>query len=77
MTWSRGNTDNEPVIFKDDDSGYREWLADHQGSDTYVLNAERNPKPAYLILHRATCHTVSGEPGTRHSVDARLHQGLR
>ena len=27
-----------------------------------MLNAERNPKPAYLILHRATCHTISGEP---------------
>lgn len=62
MTRSRGNTDNEPVIFKDDDSGYREWLADHQGPDSFVLNAERNPKPAYLILHRATCHTISGEP---------------
>ena len=50
------------VIFKDDESGYREWLAGHQGSDSYVLNAEREPKPAYLILHRVTCHTISGEP---------------
>ena len=47
MTSGRGNTDNEQVILKDDDdSGYREWLGDHQGSDSYVLNAERNPKPA-------------------------------
>ena len=27
-----------------------------------MLNAEREPKPAYLILHRVTCHTISGEP---------------
>ncbi len=46
MTGSRGNADNGPMmIFKDDDAGYRRWLADHQGSDSYVLNAERNPKP--------------------------------
>jgi hypothetical protein len=50
------------MIFKDDDAGYRRWLADDHGSDSYVLNAARNPKPAYLILHRATCHTISGEP---------------
>ncbi|MCA1481527.1 hypothetical protein, partial [Bradyrhizobium sp. NBAIM08] len=49
-------------MFKDDDGGYRDWLARHQGTDSFVLNAERNPKATYLILHRATCHTISGEP---------------
>ena len=63
MTPSHGDADNAGVvIFKDNDTGYREWLAGHQEADSYVLNAERNPKPAYLILHRTTCHTISGEP---------------
>lgn len=62
MTLSHSNADNGPVIFKDDDGGYRDWLAQHQGSDSFVLNAERNPRATYLILHRATCHTISGEP---------------
>ena len=62
MTWSDGRADNDGEMFKDDDSGYRAWLADHQGPEAYVLNAERDPKPTYLMLHRATCHTISGEP---------------
>ena len=62
VTRSHGNADNGRVIFKDDDAGYREWLARHKGSESFVLNTERNPKPTYLILHRATCHTISGAP---------------
>jgi hypothetical protein len=62
MNVGHGIADNGRVIFKDDDAGYREWLAGHQEPHAFVLNAERNPKPTYLILHRATCHTISGEP---------------
>lgn len=64
MTLSHSNAENGPVIFKDDDDdgGYRHRRAQHQGSDSFVLNAERNPRATYLILHRATCHTISGEP---------------
>ena len=43
--------------FVDDDSGYLRWLAEHP--DQFVLNTDRVPKPGYLILHRATCRTIS------------------
>jgi hypothetical protein len=51
--------------FCDNDTGYEEWLA--ANPDQFVLNTERNPTPKYLVLHRATCRTISGTPsrGTR------------
>lgn len=39
--------------FSRNDQGYREWLA--RNPQGYVVNTERNPKPGYLIMHRATC----------------------
>jgi hypothetical protein len=55
--------------FIDDDDGYLAWLAAHQ--DLFVLNAARHPTPAYLMLHRASCHTINGTPtrGTRWTGD--------
>ncbi|MGH2560168.1 MAG: hypothetical protein ACRDJH_13985 [Thermomicrobiales bacterium] len=46
--------------FIDDESGYLIWLSRHPNG--YVVNAERVPRPNYLILHRATCGTISGMP---------------
>jgi len=46
--------------FRDDDSGYLKWLTAHP--DGFVLNAARNPTPAYLVLHRASCDTINGTP---------------
>lgn len=48
------------MIFRDNEMGFREWR--DQNPDGYVLNTTRNPSPAYLILHRATCRTISGDP---------------
>lgn len=48
--------------FQDDDDGYARWLSAHQVADAFVLNAERRPGPSYLVLHRATCYTISGDP---------------
>ena len=45
------------ITFKDNDEAYRAWIADHP--DGYVLNTFREPKPAYLILHRADCVSIS------------------
>ena len=42
--------------FVDDDDGYLGWVAAHPSG--YVLNSGRNPSPRYLVLHRATCHTM-------------------
>ncbi len=46
--------------FVDDDAGYLGWIA--RNPDGFVLNTERKPTRAYLVLHRATCHTISGVP---------------
>jgi hypothetical protein len=50
------------VVFRGNDDGYLEWLAAHPTG--YVVNAERNPRPSYLKLHRATCRYISGPPRT-------------
>jgi len=46
--------------FVDDDDGYESWLGANPSG--YVINAERQPRPKYLMLHRATCPTISGTP---------------
>ncbi|XVS61283.1 hypothetical protein ACQPYE_23595 [Actinosynnema sp. CA-299493] len=46
--------------FTEDSGAYEHWLADNQ--DQYVVNAERSLNPANLMLHRASCHTISGTP---------------
>jgi hypothetical protein len=46
--------------FVDDDDGYLEWLAAHP--DGFVINVERSPQTAYIVLHRASCRTISGDP---------------
>ena len=47
-------------IFQDDDVGYRTWM--YANPSGYVVNAERNPKPGYLVLHTAMCDTISPAP---------------
>jgi hypothetical protein len=46
--------------FLDDDNGYLSWLARHP--DGSVINTYRQPTPTYLLLHRATCKTITGSP---------------
>lgn len=46
--------------FADDDVGYEAWLRAHPGG--VVVNCERNPRASYVMLHRASCHTISGTP---------------
>jgi hypothetical protein len=43
--------------FRDDDPGYLDWVGAHKGG--WVVNANRNPKPGYLQLHKACCPTIS------------------
>jgi hypothetical protein len=45
------------VKFQDDDDAYLNWLSGHP--DGFVLNCERHPKPDYLILHAASCHSIT------------------
>ena len=51
-----------PSVFKDDDAGYLMWIATHP--EGFVLNANRTPNAAYVVLHRAGCHTISHTPAT-------------
>ena len=46
--------------FVDDDNGYLDWLDHHP--DGFVINTGRTPSAAYLMLHRASCGTISGKP---------------
>jgi hypothetical protein len=46
--------------FVDADDAYRQWVAGHP--DGFVLNTDRSPRATYLILHRASCRMISGEP---------------
>jgi hypothetical protein len=45
------------VEFRDDNPGYLGWVGAHKGG--WVVNANRNPKPGYLQLHKAWCPTIS------------------
>lgn len=47
-------------IFKDDDRGYLQWIHEHPNG--YVLNTDGLISPGYMILHRASCLTISGTP---------------
>lgn len=44
-------------VFVDNDTGYVDWLARHPRG--LVVNADRHPKPGYLVLHKATCPRIS------------------
>ena len=46
--------------FIDDDRGYLDWLERYPSG--FVVNTYRNLDPRYLILHRATCGTITGTP---------------
>lgn len=51
------------TCFDNDDAAYLEWLAGNP--DGYVVNVREKLSPDYVMLHRATCPTISGpqEPG--------------
>lgn len=47
-------------FFRDSDNGFFGWLDAHP--DGYVINAERNPGPKYLVLHRSQCTHFTRNP---------------
>ena len=47
-------------VFDRDDAAYLSWLRTHPTG--LVLNCERHPRAAYLVLHRAACRTINGSP---------------
>ena len=46
------------TVFEDDDRGYRHWVESHP--EGFVLNAGKISIPSYIVLHRASCHTIRG-----------------
>ena len=64
----RGAADTWDVeIFRDDDAGFHGWLDDHP--DGYFVNAERNPKPKYLVLHVSRCPHFDRGPSVNWTKD--------
>jgi hypothetical protein len=51
------------VHFIDDDGGFVAWRDAHQNG--FVVNHDREPRPEYLKLHRASCSSLQGEPTGR------------
>ena len=48
--------------FVDDDDAYLHWVeVNPQG---FVVNSDKEPKPSYLRLHRATCAHIRTEANT-------------
>ncbi len=45
------------VAFKEQEGAYFDWIFDNPSG--YVLNTPRKPSANYMVLHRATCVTVS------------------
>lgn len=50
-----------PDVFDSDDSVYLEWLTAHPKG--FVINTRRRGDPEYIVLHRATCRTISRPTG--------------
>ena len=45
------------IEFENDGKGYFEWLAAHP--EGYVLNVRPKPDPSHVVLHRASCSSIS------------------
>ena len=50
-------SDIAPIIFDDDETGYRRWL--HENPFGLVVNAHRTPRLNYMVVHTADCATIS------------------
>ena len=48
----------------DGDTGYLAWVAGHPRG--CVVNTFRKSDRRYLMLHRATCGTITGNPARGH-----------
>jgi hypothetical protein len=50
----------EILFVVDNDPRYLAWL--RANPDGFVVNAYQEPTVSYLVLHRASCHTITGSP---------------
>jgi hypothetical protein len=58
-------SDSQMCYWPTTDDAFFRWMAAHPAG--FVLNVERVPRPAYMVLHQAGCLHIasfdSGEPG--------------
>ncbi len=47
------------IEFKNDEDGYFAWLTAHPTG--FVLNVRHEADPDYVVLHRASCGTISSD----------------
>lgn len=45
--------------FRNDDMGYFAWITENPNG--FVMNVRRVANPDYVVLHRATCHSISND----------------
>ena len=45
------------MVFDGNDADYMAWLV--RNPDGFVVNIRRQPDPDYMLLHRASCHSIS------------------
>jgi hypothetical protein len=55
--WPR--KESRMVEFRNDDLNYLAWTTAHPNG--FVLNVRRSPDPNYVVLHRASCKSISNE----------------
>lgn len=60
------------IEFLDDDEGYLSWIA--KNPDGLVLNVRRMADPDYVVLHRASCRSISTD---KHESGAYTARGYR
>lgn len=51
----------DQMMFSGDDPSFIAWVQTH--SSGWVLNVRRRHDPKYVVLHRATCHTLVQREG--------------
>lgn len=58
--------------FENDDRAYLSWLQSHPNG--FVLNVRRLPDPDYVVLHRASCGSISSKKNAENAYTGRLYR---
>ena len=62
------------IRFSDDDLGYLAWIAAHP--DGFVLNVRCSPDPECVVLHRASCTSISNGTHEPRAYTGRNHRKI-
>ena len=53
------------IQFVDRDKQYKDWIKNNP--DGFVVNSYKEPSSTYLIIHKASCYTITELKGTAKS----------